>query len=184
MAKRQRTNNHLEVEVEDTTGAIRIRKSKKDRQCSGQKKKIKRTNNGLQNTTHETKDPSTRTTPLNTRCELKCSGRVFSSCFTVYIVGCGKKDLYQRLSWDRVARTPQINYIEASLALTLNIEGVGGVKHHFQQYFSYIVGVRFIGGGNRSIRRKQPTYCKSLTNFITQYCIKYTSLWTLSNSQF
>ena len=71
MAKRQRTNNHLEVE--DTTGAIRIRKSKKDRQCSGQKKKIKRTNNGLQNTTHETKDPSTRTTPLNTRCELKCS---------------------------------------------------------------------------------------------------------------
>ena len=39
MAKRQRINNHLEVEVEDTTGAIRIRKSKKDRQCSGQKKK-------------------------------------------------------------------------------------------------------------------------------------------------
>jgi hypothetical protein len=37
MAKRQRTNNHLEVEVEDTTGAIRIRKSKKDRQHNGQK---------------------------------------------------------------------------------------------------------------------------------------------------
>jgi hypothetical protein len=35
-----------------------------------------------------------------------------------------------------------------------------GVKRHCQQYFSYIVVVSFIGGGNRSIRRKQPTYCK------------------------
>ena len=41
MAKRQRTNNHLEIEVEDTTGAIRIRKSKKDRQHNGQKTKDK-----------------------------------------------------------------------------------------------------------------------------------------------
>jgi len=37
----------------------------------------------------------------------------------------------------------------------------------FQQYFSYIVAVSFIGGGNRSIRRKPPTLHKSLTNFIT-----------------
>jgi hypothetical protein len=34
-----------------------------------------------------------------------------------------------------------------------------------QQYFSYIVAVSFIGGGNRSTRRKPPTCCKSLTNF-------------------
>ena len=34
----------------------------------------------------------------------------------------------------------------------------------FQLYFSYIVAVSFIGGGNRSTRRKQPTCCKSLTN--------------------
>jgi hypothetical protein len=32
-----------------------------------------------------------------------------------------------------------------------------GVLRHFQQYFSYIVVVSFIGGGNRSIRRKPPT---------------------------
>jgi hypothetical protein len=38
---------------------------------------------------------------------------------------------------------------------------------HFQQYFSYIVAVSFIGGGNRSTGRKLPTYHKSLTNFIT-----------------
>jgi hypothetical protein len=93
------------------------------------KEKDKRTNNNLQNSIHETKYPSTRTTPLNTRCELKCSGRVISSCFTVHIVRCGEKDLYQRFSWDRVTRTPQINYIEAPLTLTLNIEGeIAGVK--------------------------------------------------------
>jgi len=37
----------------------------------------------------------------------------------------------------------------------------------FQQYFSYIVAVSFIGGGNGSTRRKPPTYRKVLTNFIT-----------------
>jgi len=42
-----------------------------------------------------------------------------------------------------------------------------GVWRHFQQYYSYIVTVSFIGGGNRSTRRK-PSICrKSLTNFIT-----------------
>jgi hypothetical protein len=42
-----------------------------------------------------------------------------------------------------------------------------GVERHFQQYFSYFVAVNFIGGGNRSTRRKTPTCRKSLTNFIT-----------------
>ena len=35
------------------------------------------------------------------------------------------------------------------------------------QYFSYIVAVSFIGGGNRNTWSKLPTCCKSLTNFIT-----------------
>ena len=35
-----------------------------------------------------------------------------------------------------------------------------------KQYFSYIVMVSFIGGGNRSTHRKPLTCCKSLTNFI------------------
>jgi hypothetical protein len=43
MAKRQRTNNHLEVE--DTKGEIRIHTSKKNKQHSGQKKKYKWKNN-------------------------------------------------------------------------------------------------------------------------------------------
>ena len=40
------------------------------------------------------------------------------------------------------------------------------VQRHFQQYFSYIAAVRFIGGWNRSTQRKPPILSKSLTNFI------------------
>ncbi len=73
----------------DTKGVIRIRKSKKNRQHTGQKKKYKRTNNDLQNihkqksTTHihKTKDRETRT-PLKTAGELRCPRRVSSSCST------------------------------------------------------------------------------------------------------
>jgi hypothetical protein len=32
-----------------------------------------------------------------------------------------------------------------------------GVLCHFQQYFSYIVVVSFIGGGNQSTQKKPPT---------------------------
>jgi hypothetical protein len=46
------------------------------------------------------------------------------------------------------------------------------VEEQFEQYFSYIVEVSFIGGRNQSTRRKPPT------NFITQCCIEYTSPWT------
>ena len=37
---------------------------------------------------------------------------------------------------------------------------------------------QFIGGGNQSNRWKAPTCHKSLTNFITQCCIEYTSQYT------
>jgi len=39
----------LQEEIADAKGVIKIRKSKKDRQDNGQKKKYKRTNNDLQN---------------------------------------------------------------------------------------------------------------------------------------
>ena len=42
-----------------------------------------------------------------------------------------------------------------------------GVWRHFQQYFSYIVSVSFIGEGNQRNRRKPPTGRKSLTNVMT-----------------
>jgi hypothetical protein len=50
-----------------------------------------------------------------------------------------------------------------------------GISPHFHQYFSYIVSVSFIGGGNQTSRRKPPTCRKSLTNFITSWYIEYTS---------
>ena len=39
------------------------------------------------------------------------------------------------------------------------------VFNAFQQYFSCIVVVGFIGGGNQSSRRKPQSCCKSLTNY-------------------
>ena len=47
-----------------------------------------------------------------------------------------------------------------------SLGGVRGysVQRHFQQYFSHIVAVSLIGGGNQSTRRKLPTHRKSLTN--------------------
>ena len=50
-------------------------------------------------------------------------------------------------------------------------EGVKGygysIYRRFQQYFSYIVVVSFIGGGNRSTQRNPSTCRKSLINVIT-----------------
>jgi len=48
-------------DLEDTKRVIRIHKSKKNRQHNGLKKKDKRRNNDLQNTTQKTKDRATRT---------------------------------------------------------------------------------------------------------------------------
>jgi hypothetical protein len=42
-----------------------------------------------------------------------------------------------------------------------------GVYRHFHEYFSYVVAVSFICGGNQSTRRKPQTCLKSLVNFIT-----------------
>ena len=47
--------------VEDTKRVIKIRKSKKDRQHHGHKKRNKGTDNDLENITHTTKDGVTRT---------------------------------------------------------------------------------------------------------------------------
>ena len=66
-------------EFEDTKGVIRIRKSKKDRQHNGQKK-IYKTKRSTAHT-HKTNDRVTRT-PLKTGGELRCSGKVNSTCST------------------------------------------------------------------------------------------------------
>jgi len=73
----------MKEKVEDTKEVIRIRKLKKNTQYNGQKKKGKRTNKDLQNITQKTIDRVTRT-PLKTRVELRCSGRIRSSCSTCF----------------------------------------------------------------------------------------------------
>ena len=52
------------------------------------------------------------------------------------------------------------------LAISTGLVWIYSVKRHFQKYFSNIVAVIFIGGGNQRIRRKLPTCRKSLTKFI------------------
>ena len=47
------------------------------------------------------------------------------------------------------------------------IDNYNNTTSTLQQYFSYIEAVSFIGGGNKSTRRKPPNCHKSLTNFIT-----------------
>jgi 4-diphosphocytidyl-2C-methyl-D-erythritol kinase len=71
----------MEEKFEDTKGVITRHKSKKDRQHIGQKKKDHKTNNDLQDITKKTKDRVTRT-PSKNRDELRCSGRISSSCST------------------------------------------------------------------------------------------------------
>ena len=66
---------------------IRIRKSKKDRQHNGQKKKDKKTNNDLQNKHIQLMiqlmiQLKNNMNPAKTGGELRCSGRVSSSCTT------------------------------------------------------------------------------------------------------
>jgi hypothetical protein len=68
MARRRRTDNTM------------ARRRRTDNTMA-KKKKYKRTNKDLQNITHKTKDRVTRT-PLKTGVELRCSGRVGSSCST------------------------------------------------------------------------------------------------------
>ena len=50
-----------------------------------------------------------------------------------------------------------------------------GVKRHFQQYFSYIVAVGFIDGGNRSGRRKPPTCWSNKLIIVRDVDIYYSS---------
>jgi hypothetical protein len=59
--------------------------------------------------------------------------------------------------WTDLLKIIYILYISSNIIGTRFVE----------QYFSYIVAVSFIGGGNQNTRRIPPTCRKSLTNLIT-----------------
>ena len=65
-----------------TKGVIRIHIPKKNRQHNGQKKKVQKDKQQSTKHTYKTKDRVTQT-PLKTGGELRCSGRVSSSCSTI-----------------------------------------------------------------------------------------------------
>jgi len=52
-----------------------------------------------------------------------------------------------------------------------------GVYCYFQQYFSYIVAVSFIGRGNRGTRRKPPTCSVQVTDKL-YHILLYASPWS------
>ena len=93
-----------------------------------------------------------------------------NTCFIVFgLTWLGiKPTIYSILEVETPTITPSIWFT--------GLEVYGVYRRHFQQYFNYIMAVSFIGGGNRSIWRKQPTFRKSLTNFITKCCIEHTRL--------
>ena len=69
------------------------------------------------------------------------------------------------LSTDITTPTPTSSY-HTIMRPNKNCYGYS-LQRHFQQYFSYIVAVSFIGVGNQNTRRKPPTCRNSLTNYIT-----------------
>ena len=71
----------VQEELEDTKEVIRIRLSKKNRKHNGQKKKGQKDKQRPTQHTHKTKDRVTQN-PQKTGSELKCSGRLSSSCST------------------------------------------------------------------------------------------------------
>ena len=70
----------VKKEFEDIKRVIRLRKLK-DRQYNGQKENRQKDKQRSKKHTHKTKDRVTRT-PLKTRGELRCSGRISSFCST------------------------------------------------------------------------------------------------------
>ena len=79
------------------------------------------------------------------------------------------------LRWTNPALNGKENYMKMNMIINIYRYGYC-VKHHFQHYFNHIVAVSCIGRGNQ---RKQPTFGKSLTNFITWYCFEHSSTWTV-----
>jgi hypothetical protein len=163
MAKRQKNWQHNGQKTEEQT--TQWSKDRRTDNTMAKRKKYKRTNNDLQDITQETKDRAIRT-PLKTRGELMCSGRVSSFCSTngtrrVYLVTnpvigheWGEDRLLEAGFWSYFASHAfPSNSMNKWNQLCIN-RGRCDVQRHFPKHFSYIVAVSCIGGRNSSTRRK------------------------------
>jgi hypothetical protein len=85
-------------------------------------------------------------------------GNVVKSTQRTHVLSCEIFISYFIYFRDRVGDTFRYNkFIDMALWFMIY-----GASRHFQQYFSYIVAVNFIGGRNQSTRRKPLTCRKSL----------------------
>jgi hypothetical protein len=68
---------------------------------------------------------------------------------------------------------------ESSLTMFRNTVIKNSVQWYFQQYFSYIVVVNFIGGRNRSTLRKSWSWSHGswIYNYLCNQCISPLTLW-------
>jgi hypothetical protein len=75
--------------------------------------------------------------------------------------------LHGKLTMGKIEKSHlSLGFVLNRLSLSVTLVGwFYGASRHFQQYFSYIVSVSFIGWGIRSTRRKSPICRKSLNIF-------------------
>jgi hypothetical protein len=97
--------NYSQEKVEDTKGVIRIRKSKKNRQHNDQMTKGQKDKQRSTKHTHKTKYRVTRT-PLKTWDELRWTGRVSSSCSTMFLLEAASQPT--NITWWSSLRLPYL----------------------------------------------------------------------------
>ena len=90
--------------------------------------------------TYKTKDRVTRT-PLKTGGELKCSGRVGSSCSTCVVVGCRRVNLVTNPAisreWEKDLGSLQVEHIRGHLFITEEIQKFGKVPNALNYNFFF-----------------------------------------------
>jgi hypothetical protein len=99
----------------------------------------------------------------------ECTQDTYKFCYMVVVSFIGEETgVAGQNHWS--AQNPWQTLSYTVISSTLCLRGIRSHNvngRHFQQYFSYIVAVSFIGGGNQIMRRKPPTCLKSLANFVT-----------------
>ena len=101
----------------------------------------------------------------------------------VYVQPRGTNNPYYKVMTNNHFILPDHSILSMTVCITEDEGYSYGVQRHFQQYFTYIVTVSFIGGGNRNTRRNPCTYLLQVTAKLYHMRIELTSSEQNSNSQ-